>query len=72
MGFGGKKKEKATTKLRDKSEFLSDFVMRVKRMDWINFLLTLKMWCHNRAKGWKSSTERGQLELERKNKFLSH
>lgn len=67
-----RKRKKATTKLKDESEFLSDFVMRVKRVGWINFLLSLKVCCHNRAKGWKSTIERGQLELERRNKFLSH
>lgn len=34
-----KKKKKATTKLKDKSEFLSDFVVRVKRMGWINLFV---------------------------------
>lgn len=75
VGFGGKKKEKEKKQpqsLKDESEFLSDFVMRVKRVGWINFLLSLKVCCHNRAKGWKSTIERGQLELERWSKFLSH
>lgn len=67
-----RKRKKAASKIKDQSEFLSDFVTRVKRMGLINVLLSLKVWCHNRANGWKNTTGRGQLEHERRKRFLSH